>query len=70
MKACRSVENRHRLKRIRLSRTAWYYEEKHGLTVVAERRTSDGSLLCVIQTKLPWAKLITSVDRHQGKEDK
>lgn len=69
VKACRHVDGP-RLTPIRLSRTAWYYEETHGLTVVAEKRDESGELMAVTQTKLPWRKLESSMSRRPGKGGK
>lgn len=40
-----------------VSETCWLYGEHDGLTVVAEDRSSNGTLHHVSQVTIPWAKV-------------
>lgn len=64
-KQCRP-QSKLRLDPIRLSQTAWYYEEPQGICVVAEER-EEGRLIGVTKTIIPWHKLKSSLARHEDK---
>src|SRR4026208_1014599 len=65
-KACRA--NPEHLAPVRISKTAWYYEERTGIVVVAEKRNENGSLYAVIHTKIPWWKLKLTMKRQEERE--
>lgn len=52
---------------IRISKTAWYYEEKVGIIAVVEERDNAGNLRAVTQTRISWPKLERSLRRSGRK---
>ena len=48
---------------INIDKNTWYYEERHGITVVHEVRTEAGNYQKTVQIKLPWKKLLASCER-------
>jgi hypothetical protein len=63
-KACRAKPPE-RLQPVRISSTAWYYEDSDGISIYAEERYPDGRLITVITTKIPWWKLERSMARQR-----
>ena len=53
-----------------VSETAWYYEERHGLTVVAEMHNAIGGYIGTVQVKLPIRKLRDSLSRYPAPKRK
>jgi hypothetical protein len=53
-----------------LSETAWFYEMRKGINVVAEKREPDGTLVSVVQTVISWRRMCAAVDRHRKVKDK
>ena len=52
---------------VRLSRIAWYYEDKAGLTVISEARNDAGKYLATTVTLIPWRKIEASLQRGAKK---
>ena len=55
---------------IKLSRTAWYYEEPRGITVVQEARTSDDEHIQTVTSTITWRKLAASLRRKNRRKRK
>jgi len=47
----------------RLNEFQWWYEEKEGITVVAEARKPDGTHLATEQVSIPWQVLLSAASR-------
>lgn len=62
-KKCRA-ESKLRLSPIRLSRTAWYYEELKGICVVVQLIDGSGDLLGTTSQIVPWSKIEDSLKRR------
>lgn len=59
-----NIQGKNKLSRepIQINKDSWYYEEYGGITVVCELRDINQNYLGTTQTKIPWKKLLKSVE--------
>lgn len=57
--------SRYCLDPVRISKSAWYYETKHGLNLVMEVRDSASQLVKTTMTIIPWRKIEVSLRHHK-----
>lgn len=49
-------------------KTAWFYQGRSGLCVVAEKHTAENKYVATTQTTISWARLCRAVDLHRAIE--
>ena len=58
--------SRLKLEAIDLTPSAWYYEDKGGIEVFAEKRTDEGLFIARTMTFISWRKLKASLKRKEA----